>query len=138
VRVNQATAAELEERWGRIQRETTREISWKRTNKQALIDAAHIRLAESAPYLKEVQARDQTLNQQAEQESAWKIPGGNKYAIRPDLSLSNSALPPKLVNISSVPLERTIHLYDFECWVAQRLPKVQNDLDILDLERCAH
>ena len=81
-----------------------------------------------------MQNRDQYLKQQAEQESArkesaWTIPGGDKYTIRPvGNKCSNSALPPKLANISSVPLERTIHLYDFECWVAQRLPTVKGDL----------
>ena len=139
VRVNKEIAAELEERWERIQRETTREISWDAPAKQDLISSAHIRLDESAPYLKEVQNRDQYLKQQAEQESArkesarkesaWTIPGGDKYTIRPvGNKCSNSALPPKLANISSVPLERTIHLYDFECWVAQRLPTVKGDL----------
>jgi hypothetical protein len=123
VRVNQLAAAELEKRWGRIQRETTREIRWNAPTEQELISAAHVKLDKSAPYLKEVQ------------ESAWKIPGGNKYAIRPvDLNHSHSALPPKLANISSVSLERTIHLYDFECWVAQRLPAVQDSLNMLNLE----
>ena len=135
VRINRDTAAGLEERWGRIQRETTREISWNAPTKQDLISSTHLRLDESAPYLKDVQARDQTLNQQAEQKSPWKIPGGDKYTIRPvGTNHSNSAVPPKLANISSVPLERTIRLYDFECWVAQHLPTVQDDRNLLDFE----
>ena len=105
VRINRVIAEELEKRWRRIQ--TTRNISWNAPTEQDLISAAHFGFDKSA------------LKQLPEQESAWEIPGGNKYAIRPvDL---NSALPPKLANISSVPLERTIHLYDFECWVAQQL-----------------
>ena len=132
VRVNRDTAAALERRWGRVQRETTREITWNAPTKQDLINSAHINLDKSAPYIKKVQARDQTPNQQ---ESAWKIPGGDKYTIRPiGINHSNSALPLRLANISSVPLERTIRLYDFECWVAQRLPTVKDDRNILDLE----
>ncbi len=135
VRVNVETAAGLEERWVRIQRETTREISWNAPTSQDIISSAHLRLDKSAPYLNGVQARDQTLNQQAEQDNAWQIPGGDKYTIRPvGRNYSNSALPPKLANISSVSLERTIRLYDFECWVAQQLPTVQDDCNILNLE----
>ena len=135
VRVNRMTAAELEKRWRRIQCETTRDISWNAPTDQDLISAAHVRLDMSAPYLKEVQAREQSFNQQSGQESAWKTPGGNEYAIRPvDLNHCNSALPPKLTKISSVPLERTIYLYDFECWVSQQLPAVQNGLNMLDLQ----
>lgn len=134
VRVNRETATELEERWGRIQRETTREISWDAPTKQDLINSAHIRLDKSAPYLKVVQDRDQNFKQQEGQKSAWTVPGGGKYTIRPvDINHSNSVLPPKLANISSVPLERTIHLYDFECWVAQQLPTVQDDVIMPDL-----
>jgi hypothetical protein len=50
--VNTLVSDELEQRWKRIQQETTRKIDWEVPTGQELMVAARMKLSQSLPYLK--------------------------------------------------------------------------------------
>jgi hypothetical protein len=127
--VNKTVANELENRWKAIQKQTTRQLWWPRVTKEEIIDAAHMDLLSTIPYLKEIKCRDAS---QLPMNPAKKFvaPGGGEYARRYN---TVSASPPDLTTIPSARLERTIRLYDFEQWVAQYNIIGLNGIDMLEL-----
>jgi hypothetical protein len=123
VAVNTLVSDELEERWKRIQRERTRQIEWEVPGGQDLMVAARMKLAQSSTFLKMLKNLGAALQSRV-RSMVWVVPGGKDYTMRSihaSGDLSGLAIPPIPPNIPSAPFERTIHLYDFELWVADTL-----------------
>ena len=139
VYVNKRASDELEGRWKAIQRDTTRQLDWGVPSDEELMDAVHLKLSQSVPYLAQVEKRGAEMQPRTNVEK-WTVPGGKDYARRtePDSSTRpGQAIPPTLTRPCAGPLERTIRLYDFEAWVAEQLPlAIVDDLDIVELN-CA-
>jgi hypothetical protein len=112
VSVNTLVSDELEERWKRIQQERTRQIEWELPGGQDLMTAARMKLAQSPTFLKMLKNLGAALHTHV-RSMVWVVPGGKDYTIR---SIHDSG------NLSGLAIpERTIHLYDYEIWVADRL-----------------
>jgi len=122
--VNKMVADELEKRWKAIQKQTTRQLNWSAPTEEEIINGARIDLLATVPYLKEVKRRDASQPQMGTIK-IFVVPGGNQSATRYNAGL---VPPPDLTNLPSVPLERTIRLYDFEQWVAR-----QNGFSSIDM-----
>jgi len=125
--INKMVADELEKRWKAIQKQTTRQLNWSVPTKEEIINGARVDLLATVPYLKEVKHRDDS---QPPTDSIKKsvVPSGDQYATRYNADLVS---PPNLANLPSSPLETTIHLYDFEQWVAQQ--HGYSSIDMLEL-----
>jgi hypothetical protein len=131
--VNTLVSNELEQRWKRIQQETTRKIDWEVPTGQELIAAAPMNLPQSLPYLKKAMRFDAAVYSPIESKK-WVVPGGKAYATRTGRVSGGPVspdIPSTLSNMSSAPLERTIQLYDFELWVADGLQSI--DLSQVDM-----
>jgi len=133
VDINTIVSDELEQRWQRIQRETTRKIDWEVPTRQELLVAAHMDPSRSLPYLKKAKKLKAVL-QGHSGSTEWVVPGGENYAMRPGRasgSTNGPQIPSTLSKMSPAPLERMIQLYDFECWVADELRTI--DLPQIDM-----
>jgi len=131
--INTLVSDELEQRWKRIQRKTTRKIDWKVPTGQELLVAAHMDLSQSLSYLKKVKKLNAVMQRHIGS-TEWVVPGGKDYATRPGrapCSLIGLEIPSTLRRMYPAPLERTIQLYDFECWVADKLRAI--DLPQIDM-----
>jgi hypothetical protein len=120
VTVNALVSDELEERWKRIQQERTRQIEWDVPGGQDLMFSARMRLAQSSTFLKTLKNLGAALHSHV-RSMLWVVPGGKDYTMRPihdSSDLSGLAIPPIPAKIPSASFDRTIHLYDFELWVA--------------------
>ena len=119
--INAIVSDELEQRWKRIQRETTRKIDWEVPTEQELLVAARTDPSRTVPYLKKAKKLNAGM-QTPVGTIEWIVPGGKDYAERPLFgSVIGAETPPSLSTMSRGQLERTIQLYDFECWVADKL-----------------
>ena len=132
IHTNICVSEELEAQWKAIQRETTRQLDWEVPTEEELIDAAHLELSQSVPYLAQVMNRDAKMQRRVNMKK-WVVPNGKEYAMRNGPGSGEEVLL-SLKKPSSNPLERTIQLYDFEVWVADQLPNANPaDLDIVAL-----
>ena len=121
--INTIVSDELEQRWKRIQRETTRTIDWEAPTGQDLLTAARVDPSRSLPYLKKAKKHN-ALMQRHGGSTEWVVPGGENYAMRLGRdfgSTTSPKVPSPLRKKSPDRLERTIQLHDFECWVADEL-----------------
>jgi hypothetical protein len=124
--VNTLVSNELEQRWKRIQQETTRNIDWGVPTGHELIAAARMNLPQSLPYLKKTMKFNVAMHGYFESKM-WSVPGGKAYATRTGRVSGGPVspnVPSTLSDMSSAPLERTIQLYDFELWVADELQSI--------------
>jgi hypothetical protein len=141
VAVNTLVSDELEERWKRIQQGRTRQIEWEVPRGQDLMVAARMKLAQSSTFLKMLKNSGVALHSRV-RSMVWVVPGGKDYktrSIHASGDLSGLAIPPIPAKIHSAPFERTIHLYDFECWVADTLRVVGlHQIDAINLSKALH
>ncbi len=129
--INTIVSDELEQRWKRVQRETTKKIDWEVPTGQELLAAARMDPSRTLPYLKKAKKLNAGM-QRPVGSKEWVVPGGEDYAQRPASgSLIGPEIPPSLSKMSQGQLERTIQLYDFECWVADELRAI--DLPQIDM-----
>ena len=112
ITINKMVADELDKRWRAIQKRTTRQMELPVVTEKEIIDGACIDLLATVPYLDKIKHRN-TSPKPTNSLKEFVPPGADQYATRSNVS------PPDLTNLPSAPLERTICLYDFECWVAR-------------------
>jgi hypothetical protein len=124
--VNTLVSNELEQRWKRVQQETTRKIDWKVPSGQGISSAAHMNFSQFLPQQTKRKKRI-AVTQSHFGSKEWVVPGGKDHVTRTG-RVSGGPVGPVILstlsNMSSAPLERAIQLYDFELWVADELQSV--------------
>ena len=131
--INTLVSDELEHRWKRIQSTTSRKIDWDVPTGQELMAATYMKPSKSIPYLTKMKKSAAAMQSHVGSKE-WVVPGGKDYATRAGDSSGSHIdqnIPSTLDKMSPSQLERTIQLYDFELWVANKLQAI--DLPQIDM-----